>query len=58
MDIFITGGTGFIGTPLCELHIEQQHQLTVLSRDPSAARERLGGTVTVVSSPTAVGDSP
>lgn len=32
MHILLTGGTGFIGTALCQALIEQGHQLTVLSR--------------------------
>lgn len=32
MNIFITGGTGFIGQALCNALVEQGHQLTVLSR--------------------------
>lgn len=32
MHTLLTGGTGFIGTALCQALIEQGHQLTVLSR--------------------------
>lgn len=32
MHIFITGGTGFIGSALCNALIKQGHQLTILSR--------------------------
>ncbi|QIM63500.1 TIGR01777 family protein [Pasteurellaceae bacterium Orientalotternb1] len=32
MNIFITGGTGFIGTALCKALVAEGHQLTVLSR--------------------------
>lgn len=34
MRIFITGGTGFIGTALCQKLAADGHQLTVLSRKP------------------------
>lgn len=34
MDILITGGTGFIGRPLCERLLEQGHRVSVLTRTP------------------------
>ena len=34
MKIFITGGTGFIGKKLCHFLLDNNHQLTVLSRTP------------------------
>ncbi len=36
MRILITGGTGFIGRPLCELLAQGGHALRILSRKPSA----------------------
>lgn len=39
MHILITGGTGFIGTPLCHTLIGQGHLLTVLSRFPQASQQ-------------------
>lgn len=39
MRIFITGGTGFIGTALCQKLIQQGHQLTVLSRQSRADQQ-------------------
>ena len=34
MRLFITGGTGFIGTGLCQRLLEDGHELTVLTRQP------------------------
>ncbi|TFG41618.1 MAG: NAD-dependent epimerase/dehydratase family protein, partial [Bacteroidia bacterium] len=36
MKIFLTGGTGFIGTRLTEKLLSQNHTLTLLTRNPSA----------------------
>jgi uncharacterized protein (TIGR01777 family) len=43
MKIVVSGGTGFIGRPLCRLLIEQGHDLTVLSRqrEETAADSRI-----------------
>lgn len=41
MRLLITGGTGFIGTPLCAMLIGGGHQVTVLSRDPTRHSARL-----------------
>lgn len=38
MEIFITGGSGFIGSYLCRLLLEQEHSVTVLSRSADKAR--------------------
>src|SRR5216683_1910638 len=43
--ILVTGGTGFIGARLCEILIEEGHQVTVLTRDPRNGR-RFRGRVT------------
>lgn len=37
MRVFITGGTGFIGTRLAEKLISENHDVTLLARNPSAA---------------------
>ena len=41
MRIVVTGGTGFIGRPLCQKLLELRHTVTVLTRNPDAARSRL-----------------
>ncbi|MBW2957004.1 TIGR01777 family oxidoreductase [Hafnia paralvei] len=50
MRIFITGGTGLIGKPLCQRLQTLHHELTVLTRDPQKGRERLGDNVSYVTS--------
>lgn len=47
MEYFVTGGTGFIGTHLVELLVDDGHQVVVLSRDRSNA-QHLPDTVSVV----------
>lgn len=46
MHLLITGGTGFIGRPLCKALLARGHEVTVLSRNP--ARARLPGKVRLV----------
>ncbi|HHW4679137.1 MAG TPA: TIGR01777 family oxidoreductase [Xylella sp.] len=41
MHLLITGGTGFIGTPLCTMFTKASHRVTVLSRDPARHMARL-----------------
>ena len=48
MKIVIAGGTGFIGLDLCQTLIEHKHEVTVLSRNPSRARNILPKSVAVV----------
>lgn len=48
MRIVVTGGTGFIGRPLCERLVGLGHTVTVLTRDPSSARTRLDPRMSVV----------
>ncbi|WP_192035956.1 TIGR01777 family oxidoreductase [Halomonas sp. YLGW01] len=50
MRILITGGTGFVGRPLCRRLAEAGHDLLVVSRDPVAARQVLPASVTVAAS--------
>lgn len=37
MEVFITGGSGFVGSYLCRLLLEQEHTVTVLSRSAEKA---------------------
>jgi len=41
MKIIMTGGTGFIGSVLCERLLQKNHQLTVLTRDRNRAQQKL-----------------
>ena len=42
MQILITGGTGYIGRALCARLQQRGDQVTVLTRQPSAAASKLG----------------
>ncbi len=48
MRIVVTGGTGFIGRPLCHRLIEEGHGLTVLTRNVHTATERLDPRISLV----------
>lgn len=50
MRILITGGTGFIGTQLCEHLVAAGHQLTVYSRNPDKVSTRCGEKVEALGS--------
>ncbi|NKB62399.1 MAG: TIGR01777 family protein [Gammaproteobacteria bacterium] len=43
MNILITGGTGFIGSALCSRLVADQHNVVVLSRDPTLISRPLSG---------------
>ena len=58
MNLFITGGTGFIGAALSQALQQQGHRVTVLSRDAAAAQVRLGEHVSVVDSLRALQQTP
>ena len=51
MDIFITGGTGFVGTALCRTLIKAGHGVTVLSRSTRSAESLPQGTGHVIGDP-------
>ena len=46
--IFITGGTGFIGSALCRQLTEEERNVTVLTRDAAAARGHLPQRINLV----------
>jgi len=46
--VFITGGSGFIGTRLCELLLEQNNKITILSREPESVRQRWENKIDVI----------
>ncbi|PJG85888.1 TIGR01777 family oxidoreductase [Conservatibacter flavescens] len=50
MKIFITGATGLIGSALTQALLAQSHEVTVLSRFPEKARERLPFAVNIIPS--------
>lgn len=45
MNILVTGGTGFIGRPLCRALIAAGHAVTVLSRSPASVAAKCGAEV-------------
>lgn len=47
MNILVTGGTGLIGGHLIPRLLELGHQVTVVTRSPDKARQRLDGRVTL-----------
>ncbi|MCL4139384.1 UNVERIFIED_CONTAM: hypothetical protein GTU68_061681 [Idotea baltica] len=47
--IFITGGSGFIGSRLCALLLKQGHSITVLSRNADALRAKWRDAINVIS---------
>ena len=48
MRIVVSGGTGFIGRPLCALLCQEGHQVTLLTRRREEAQRSCGSTVTAV----------
>lgn len=54
--ILVTGGTGFIGVPLCAQLKKLGYSLTVLTRHPKSARKKLGDEVELVTGLDQLGD--
>lgn len=48
MNVVVTGGTGFIGRPLCTALCEDSHTVTLMTRRPAEAQPVFGRAVTVV----------
>ena len=48
MNVVVTGGTGFIGRPLCMALCRDDHAVTLLTRRPAEAHQVFGSAVTVV----------
>jgi uncharacterized protein (TIGR01777 family) len=48
MNIVVSGGTGFIGRPLCASLCQEGHQVTLLTRRKEEAQQSYGSTVTAV----------
>lgn len=49
MHILLTGGTGLIGRPLVSRLLQSGHEVSVVTRDMAAAREKLGDNVRLCS---------
>lgn len=50
MKILVTGGTGFIGKPLCATLLQKGHQLSVLTRDRRRAQSLLSRDIQLIES--------
>lgn len=48
--ILVTGGTGFIGRPLCRALVAAGHHVTVLTRKPAKVRDKCGPGVSALAS--------
>ncbi len=48
--ILVTGGTGFIGRPLCRVLVAAGYRVTVLSRKPATVRDKCGPQVAALAS--------
>lgn len=48
MDIVVTGGTGFIGRPLCASLCQEGHRVTLLTRRKQEAQRLFGSAVTAI----------
>jgi uncharacterized protein len=48
MNVVVSGGTGFIGRPLCASLCQEGHQVTLLTRRKEETQRSCGSTVTIV----------
>jgi uncharacterized protein len=48
MKIIVVGGSGFIGRPLCQALLRDEHQVTVLSRSAAATKDLLDSRIGVI----------
>ena len=48
MKILMTGGTGLIGSQLCDALLRAGHQITILSRNPNVVRKKWKGAVSAI----------
>ncbi|MBI4798782.1 MAG: NAD-dependent epimerase/dehydratase family protein, partial [Desulfarculus sp.] len=55
MEVFVTGGSGFVGRGLCQGLLKQGHGVTVLSRSAGAAGRLPPGVKTCLGDPTSPG---
>jgi uncharacterized protein (TIGR01777 family) len=55
MEVFISGGTGFVGRALCQRLLDEGHQVTVLSRSAAAAQSLPRGVGAAIGDPTREG---
>lgn len=46
--ILITGGTGFIGSRLCQCLIDEGHEVSIITRDKSKAAKKFQGKLTLI----------
>lgn len=56
--ILITGGTGFIGRELCHLLLQRGDNITLLSRQPAPAVNRICGNVIIINNLQAIPEQP
>ena len=49
MRVIVTGGTGFIGSKLCESLVAKGHEVVLFTRDASRSRDHIHPKVRVVS---------
>ena len=55
MRVFMTGGTGFVGTALSRQLVAQGHEVSILTRNSSSDRVAGGGVIFIHGNPTKVG---